>query len=323
MTTTPHSRNPDQNPAGRVDCQAGVPATTLSLSQLLSRAVVGARGQKLRRLSDVIVQLRGTDYPLVTGLVADLGGRGVFVPADKVTDWDTEQVTLASARVDLREFERRPGEVLLHEDILSHRLIDIPRARLVRAYDRQLVDPGQGWFLSGVDTRQTSWWRRALGRVLAGHDQHDEGEPTDRGYRDWKVFEALIGHQPSMLLRAPTGRLRWLKPAQIADLLEQALHDEQTELFNQVHTDPELEADVFEELNDHRQSRLLRDRTDSDIATVLAHMRADDAPDAIADSPRHWEIVSQQTPGVELTTISGGRWPGEASAESRPCQELS
>jgi CBS domain-containing protein len=281
MSTTPQqSPNPPHPSTSR----------TLSLSRLLRRAVVGARGQKLGgRLVDVIVRLRGVDYPLVTGLVADIGGRRVFIPAEVVTDWDTEQVSLSSARVDLRQFERRDGEVLLRTDILGHRLIDIPRARLVRAYDLELAQAPDGWVLAGVDTRKTSWWRRALGLGVAqpAHDQHDsDGESDVSGCRDWKAFEALIGHEPTVLLRSPTGRLRRLKPPQIADLLEQASHAEQTELLDQVHTDPELEADVFEELDDDRQSRLLRDRTDTDVAAVLARMRADDAADAIADLPQ-------------------------------------
>jgi CBS domain-containing protein/sporulation protein YlmC with PRC-barrel domain len=291
MSTTPQPPNPPphhpstQNPDGR----AAMPGRTLSLSRLLRRAVVGARGQKLGQLSDVIVRLRGVEYPLVTGLVAEIGGRRVFVPAELVTDWDTEQVSLSSARVDLRQFERRDGEVLLRTDILGHRLIDIPRARLVRAYDLELAQAPDGWVLAGVDTRKTSWWRRALGLGLAqpADDQHDsQGESDASGCRDWKAFEALIGHEPTVLLRTPTGRLRRLKPPQIADLLEQASRAEQTELLDQVHTDPELEADVFEELDDDRQSRLLRDRTDPDIAAVLARMRADDAADAIADLPQ-------------------------------------
>ncbi|HZD15564.1 MAG TPA: hypothetical protein VE196_10685, partial [Pseudonocardiaceae bacterium] len=139
MSTTPQqSPNPPHPSTSR----------TLSLSTLLRRAVVGARGQKLGgRLVDVIVRLRGVDYPLVTGLVADIGGRRVFIPAEVVTDWDTEQVSLSSARVDLRQFERRAGEVLLRTDILGHRLIDIPRARLVRAYDLELAQAPDGWVL--------------------------------------------------------------------------------------------------------------------------------------------------------------------------------
>jgi CBS domain-containing protein len=263
---------------------------TLSLSQLLRRAMVGARGQKLGgRLVDVIVRLRGTDYPLVTGLVAELGGRRVFVPADMVTDWNTDQVTLSSPRVDLRAFQRREGEVLLRADILGHRLIDIPRVRLVRAYDLELARTPAGWVLAGVDTRPASWWHRLLRRVTSAFGHHgsdDQNRVEVRDCRDWKAFEALIGHQPTMLIRRPGGRLRRLKAPQIADLLEQASRKEQTELLDQVHADPELEADVFEELDDDRQSRLLRNRSDEDIAAVLARMRADAAADAITELPQ-------------------------------------
>jgi hypothetical protein len=54
---------------------------TLPLSHLLCRTVVGAREQKLGgRLSDVIVRLRGSDYPLVTGVVAELGPARLRTP---------------------------------------------------------------------------------------------------------------------------------------------------------------------------------------------------------------------------------------------------
>ena len=312
MSTTgaqPPTGQPDTSqPSASQPDTATAAGPTLSLSQLLRRGVVGAREQKLGQLSDVIVTLRGAEYPLVTGLVADLGGRRVFVPADTVTDWDTEQVVLASAKIDLREFERRDGEVLLRADILGHRLIDIPRARLVRAFDLELAHTETGWVLAGVDTRKRAWWRRALGGVgRPVHDYHDGedlGEGLDgsggRGCRDWKAFEALIGHEPTVLLRSRTGRLRRLKPPQIADLLEDASREEQTELLAQVHADPELEADVFEELDDDRQSRLLRDRPDAEIAAVLARMRADDAADAIADLPQ-----DRRKPVLEL--LPGGQ----------------
>ena len=42
-----------------------------------------------------------------------------------------------------------------------------------------------------------------------------------------------------------------------------------------MHADPELEADVFEELDEDLATRLLGARTDREIAGVLARMRAD------------------------------------------------
>ena len=57
-------------------------------------------------------------------------------------------MVLAKPKVDLRGFERREGEVLLREDILGHRLIDVADAELVRAWDIELAQTDEG--LGGV-----------------------------------------------------------------------------------------------------------------------------------------------------------------------------
>ena len=257
----------------------GVPAgdqATLRLSRLLKRPVTDRGGGSLGRLADVIVRLRGSDYPLVTGLVAAVGGREIFVPIDQVSSLDGDPLRLSSARLSLRHFERREGEVLLRADVLGHRLIDVPNARLVRAADLELARDRADWVLTGVDTRP----RRMFG-LLAPEASAGRG-----GCRDWRDFEWLIGHQGSALLRGPFARIRRLKPAQIADLLESASAEEESEILGRVHADPELEADVFEELDEDLATRLLGARTDAEIAEVLARMRADDAADAIAELPQ-------------------------------------
>jgi MgtE intracellular N domain/CBS domain/PRC-barrel domain len=254
---------------------------TLRLSDLLKRPVVDNGSESLGRLSDVIVRLRGSDYPLVTGLVVVLGGgRRVFVPIDKVSSFDGEVLKLTTAKLDLRPFERRDGEVLLRADVLGHRLIDVPNARLVRAADLQLYRDDGERVLSGVDTRPRA--RRLFGLLGPGRSA---GEPGS-GFRDWHDFESLIGHTGSQLQRGPFARVHRLKPAQIADLLEEASKNEETEILDRVHTDPELEADVFEELDEDLATRLLGARTDEEIAGVLSRMRADDAADAVAELPQ-------------------------------------
>jgi MgtE intracellular N domain len=118
-----------------------------------------------------------------------------------------------------------------------------------------------GWALASVDTRLRP--RRMFG--LLGQ----RAEPEDAQFRDWHDFEWLVGHAGSALLRGPFARIRRLNPAQIADLLEEAPREEETEILGRVHADPELEADVFEELDEDQATRLLGARTDPGISRAV------------------------------------------------------
>ncbi|HEU5421524.1 MAG TPA: CBS domain-containing protein [Streptosporangiaceae bacterium] len=318
MTSTPAGSEPAQpQPEGPVP-GATVPGTTvpgapppgpraggpLRLSGLLRRPITDRGGESIGRLSDVIVRLRGADDPVgggageagppVTGLVAAVGSRRVFVPIDQVASLAGDSdLKLSSARLDLRQFERRTGEVLLRADVLGHRLIDVESARLVRAADLELAYRAGAWVITGVAGHRS---RPLLGRHGAG----------DRTFREWAKFEPLIGHSGSALLRGPFARIRRLKPAQIADLLEGASRDEETEILGQVSADPELEADVFEELDEDLATRLLGARTDGEIAAVLARMQADDAADAVAELPqrRRQGVLDRLPPGPRATIMT-------------------
>jgi CBS domain-containing protein/sporulation protein YlmC with PRC-barrel domain len=294
MTTTPP-------PAAAGPGAAASNKITLRLSRLLKKPVADRSGEVIGKVADIIVRLRGTDYPLVTGLVAAVGGREIFVPIDQVSTFEGDPLRLSSARLDLRHFERREGEVLLRADVLGHRLIDVQNARLVRAADLELAKDGDEWVVAGVDTRRRP--RRLFG-LLAPEAPH-----ATSVFRDWHDFEWLIGHAGSARLRGPFARIRRLKPAQIADLLEEASKEEETEILGRVHADPELEADVFEELDEDLATRLLGARTDEEIAGVLARMRADDAADAIAELPqqRRQPILDLLPPGqrTKVLTLMG------------------
>lgn len=251
---------------------AGASTSLIHLSQLLRAPVVTPSGEPVGRVDDIIVRLRGADtYPLVTGIVAGVGSRRVFVASRSIRRFDPDRVTLVHNEIDLRRFERRYGEVLLRTDVLGYRLIDVAAGELVRAYDVELEDSGEGWVLARLDTRRPP---RLFGLLKT---------PGGHAARDWKSFEPLIGHGQSMAVRRVSGRVGALKPAQIADLLEEADTAEGGEILDLVRSDPELEADVFEELDPDKASRLLDDMPDDDVAALLSRMRADDAADALMD----------------------------------------
>jgi CBS domain-containing protein len=266
----------------------------LHLSRVLGADLVARGDDRLGKVDDVIVRLRGGDYPLVTGLVARLGGLQIFVPYERIAGLAADRLQISGTKVDLRAFERREGEVLLKTDILGHRLIDVTDAELVRAWDVELREAADGWVLSCLDTRRPA---RLFGllRPTPGH-----------ACRDWRAFEPLLGHTPSALTRSPFRRLRRLKPAQIADLLEDATPKEGQEILHAVHDDPELEADVFEELEPDTANRFFADKTDAEVADVLAHMQADDAADAIADLPqsRRQPVLDLVPPGPRTKVIT-------------------
>ena len=284
MTTTPAAA---PGPAGGF--------RNVCLSELLRQPVTDTGGESIGRLSDVIVRLRGADFPVVTGLVVVVEKRSLFVPIDQVGVLGGPQLRLSSARLDLRQFERREGEVLLRADVLGHRLLDVDNARLIRAADLELA-PGSGeWVVSAVASHRRP--PSLLGRLAV----RGAGQAAGHSFREWAKFEPLIGHTGTALARRPFGRVGRLKPAQIADLLEGASQAEETEILGQVHADPELEADVFEELDEDLATRLLGARTDEEIAQVLARMQPDDAADAIAELPqrRRQPVLDRLPPGQQ------------------------
>jgi CBS domain-containing protein len=245
----------------------------IRLSALLRSPVLDTKGNQIGTLADAIVRLHDGDYPRLTGLVVAVGSNRVFAPLEKLADLEPGGIRLRTATLDLRPFTRREGEVLLKEDVLGHRLIDTDHTVMVKAFDIELNGTATGWTATGLDVHKPRWFS-----INRGHDTHP--------FLDWNRFLPLIGHEASSKTRSLSARFAQLKPAQIADLIEDSSEKEQDELLARVHTDPELEADVFEELDEDRQSRILKDRTDTEVADVLSRMRADDAADAVMDLPQ-------------------------------------
>ena len=247
----------------------------LHLSLVVGGELVGHAGGSIGRVDDLVVRL-DAGYPPLTGLTATVAGREVFVSAEVVSGLQHGRVTLTTDRIDLRPFERRPQEVLLRKDVLDHQLIDVDGARLRRANDIELARVDGWWRVVGVDVGPRGILRRVAPRRYAA--RLGEGVMLD-----WADIEPFTGHVPTVRLRVPHPRLTRLHPAELADLVEAAGKAEAEEIIAAVHADPELEADVFEELEASRQVELLEHRDDATVAAVLARMETDDAVDLLLE----------------------------------------
>ena len=76
-----------------------------------------------------------------------------------------------------------------------------------------------------------------------------------------------------------------------------------------VAADPELEADVFEELEDGHQLEFVEERSDAEIAALLGRMETDDAADLVLQLPeeRREDVIGLLSPfqARRLRTLLG------------------
>ncbi len=269
----------------------------MHLSTLLHSPLLDRTGERLGRVEDVIVRLADGGYPPVTGLKARIGGRELFVPIDKIASLKAGAARLSGQKLNLGKFERREGEVLLRQDVLGRKLVNVEAdpPRLVSAHEIELACIEGWWRVVGVDPSSRAQLRRALPRAL-------RRLVADRPFLDWTDMEPFVGHVPTARLRFSHRKLANLHPAEIADLVEAASHEEGEELIEAVGQDRELEADVFEELDEHHQLEFIAERPDAQVAAVIARMAPDDAADLIGE-------IDQERRGriLELLPLAGRR----------------
>ncbi len=243
------------------------------------------------------MRLADGGYPPVTGLKARIGGRDLFVPTDRIATLEPGAVRLSGEKLSLGRFERRVGEVLLGQDVLGRKLVNVEAdpPSLVTAHEIELKCIDGWWRVVGVDHSGSAQLRRLLPRPL-------KRTVVDRPFLDWTDLEPFVGHVPTARLRFSHRKLANLHPAEIADLVEAASHDEGEELIEAVGQDRELEADVFEELDEHHQLEFIRERPDAQVAAVIARMAADDAADLIVEieQERRGHILALLPPAQRL-----------------------
>ncbi|MBO0818117.1 MAG: magnesium transporter, partial [Actinobacteria bacterium] len=156
----------------------------ISLVGLTGCPVLNQSGQEVGRLVDVVARMGGEDYPAITGIVVRVGRRQAFLDAAAIGRVDHRSVTLRTARMDLREFQRREGEVLLARDILDHQLVDTDEIQVIRAADLYLAQVGEQVRLVGVDVSLQTLLRR-LG------PKRWRGRPTPDRVIDWAAIESF------------------------------------------------------------------------------------------------------------------------------------
>jgi hypothetical protein len=275
----------------------------VSLVGILGGPVFNQTGSEVGRVADVVARWGGEEpYPGVTGLVVKVGRRQAFVGVEAISRISHDRIQLRSARMDLRDFSRRPGEVMLGRDVLDHQLVDIDGVQVIRAADLYLAQvPGPGVAvlrLVGVDVSAQTLLRR-LG------PKRWRGLPTPDRVIDWAAIQPFGGAVSTVQLRSSSGGLHRLRPGELADLLEDLGRDAQQELLASLH--PGHVADALEEMDPEELGALLRGTSPENAANLISLMEPDEAVDALRDldEPEREELLErlQSDQREELTEM--------------------
>jgi CBS domain-containing protein len=258
--------------------------TLVSLAGLIGRPVRNPAGEEVGRLVDMVVDFApgktsrgdGEPYPHVTGLVVKVGRRRTWVPASQIAKVTHGEVCLAGARIDLRDFQPRPGEVELAARVLDHQLIDVDGRRVIRAADLLLATLRGELRLVGADVSVRSLLRR-LGPARY------RTRPTPERVIDWAAIERLgdEGAAGGVRLRKRAPELEMLRPAELAELIQQLGASARRQLLEEL--DPGTAADALEEMPAQEVRRVLRESPPEAAAALLADMEPDEAADVVRE----------------------------------------
>jgi len=269
----------------RLLAQRAVAEALISVAGLVRRPLTTDQGERLGRIRDVTARWDGSPYPAVIGVVARVGWRRAFVPAFQISEISHEVVRLSSARLDLRDFIRREGEVLLVADVIDHQLVDVDGVRVIRASDLYLARVGDTYRLVGADVSLDSLFRRL------GPARYRTRPKPDRVI-DWAAIQPFGGPGAPLTLRESAHALRRLRPAELADMLEDLGHGQRRELLSAL--GPEVGADALEEMDRDDLVTLLEESPIEDVIRPLSAMEPDEAVDALreVDDERREELLS-------------------------------
>ncbi len=236
---------------------------TLYLSQIINKPVLDPTGRPVGLLGDLVVRL-GSAFPPVTGLTLRLGaaGKGVgpratFLHWSQVAEFNVEGIKLATARLDVLAFRRRPGELLLDADLLDQQVIDLAGRKLVRVNDVQLVSAGPRGTdlrLAGIDVGVWGLLRRlGLDSLAAWLSRHTPIQVPDRVI-PWEGVEPVdLADLPPELggngrpavkhgLQLTHEKLAALHPSDVAELVEQLSAPDRAAIMESLDAETAAEA---------------------------------------------------------------------------------
>ncbi len=260
-----------------------LPDPVLWVSGIVRLPLLDADDTDVGRIADVVLRLPGVGVPTMSGMVATVDRRRIFVHVNRVASVHPDGVRLRGGTVDLRRFRARSGEMLVEADLVGTRshgsvVADASLRRRTRA-------SRPTWELHELAVRPRGVrLRRGRPRTTPWRDLLDLFAVTD--------VDRHAARLEDMHKADAAERLRALAPERRAALVE-ALADDRL-------------ADLLEELPEADQIAILRGLDVGRVADVIDEMEPDDAVDLLRELPRaDREQVLSELPDAEADELRG------------------
>ena len=249
-------------------------AALVSFASLVGRPVKNEDGSVIGKLQDVVVRHGAETYPPVSGLIVKVGQSEAFIDGARISKLTPKEVVLEARSINLSDFQRRGGESLLDADVLDHQIVDVDGLRVVRTSDLYLAPLDKEIRVVGVDISFRSFIRRIFPNFISRR-------PNPESVVDWGKVASLADGSGVVRSTESRGALSKLRPADIADLIEDLQGREQGALIEML--DPELAADALEEMEDDQLQGLMRGLPTERAAELISHMEPDEGAEVLRD----------------------------------------
>ncbi len=278
------------------------------LSSLLRRSVYDTENRRIGGVRDVCVVLNET-FPVVTALVvhSTLGNDDTIIPWSQVHSIEENPIHLTVNQAQITPYIPHPDELLLRRDILDKQIVDTQGFRVVKVNDLKLVQIKKTARLLGVDISFSGLLRRlgvqpaveALSRVApvqlaertitwnyvepiqVVRTSSTTGQLALAGAGTAGATAGAAGIVPQVQLNVSQNKLANLRPADIADILEQLDVEDAGTVLDRL--DTETAADTLNEVEYPLQSELLSELDPERASDLLEMLPPDDAADILSE----------------------------------------
>ncbi len=212
------------------------------LSDFIKKPVLSPTGEKIGKLSDVIVS-SDHSYPIIKALKVNIADKkAVNISWRYIGDLGKE-IKLKYPLEDIIEYKIQKHDIILLKDVMDRQVVDIEDKKIRRVNDIKISPTNGHYHVIGVDIGVNGILRRlSLNRIAK-----PLGITSNEDLISWKDIDPLKSDYSKVKLKVPKQKIKKLHPADMAEIVDQLGLNESLNILNSL--DDESTADTLEEVS--------------------------------------------------------------------------